>query len=165
MSWNFYRKILNVLLQNLMRMEHFQICILKLLKKLISRKLMERLNWNFVCSLFSKSYIHSIKIMKVWQRDRNCMDSCWVSTVDVTESPIASGARGLWQQQWCDSLHCHEEWWDSVPQSVVVLDKCGATGTCSSRQCLPSSLQIQCGAVLPHQCHMPQWTSPSQHIV
>ena len=32
MSWNFYRKILNVLLQNLMRMEHFEIYILKLIK-------------------------------------------------------------------------------------------------------------------------------------
>ena len=28
---NFYRKISNVLLQNLMRMEHFEICTLKLI--------------------------------------------------------------------------------------------------------------------------------------
>ena len=28
-------------------------------------------------------------------RDRNCMDSYRVSTVDVPESPNASGARGL----------------------------------------------------------------------
>ena len=32
MSWNFYREILNILLQNLMRMEHFEICVLKLIK-------------------------------------------------------------------------------------------------------------------------------------
>ena len=31
MPWNFYRKILNVLLQNLMRMEHFEICTFKLI--------------------------------------------------------------------------------------------------------------------------------------
>ena len=34
-SRNLHRKVLNVLFQNLMRMEHFEICILKL----ISRKL------------------------------------------------------------------------------------------------------------------------------
>ena len=32
MSWNFKREIFNVLLQNLMHMEHFEICILKLIK-------------------------------------------------------------------------------------------------------------------------------------
>ena len=31
MFWNFYRKMLNVLLQNLMPIEHFEICILKLI--------------------------------------------------------------------------------------------------------------------------------------
>ena len=31
----------------------------------------------------------------------------------------ASGARGPWQLQPCDSLHCHEEWWDSVTSSVA----------------------------------------------
>ena len=41
-----------------------------------------------------------------------------VSTVDVPESSFASGARGPWER--CDSLHCHEEWWGSVPPSVVV---------------------------------------------
>ena len=40
-----------------------------------------------------------------------------VSTVDVPESPIASSTRGPWQQQ-CDYLHCHEEWWSSVPPST-----------------------------------------------
>ena len=47
------------------------------------------------------------------------MDSHRVSTVDVPESPIASGVRGPWQQR-CDSLHCHEECWGSVPPSVFV---------------------------------------------
>ena len=37
------------------------------------------------------------------------MDSYRVCTVDVLESPIASGARGPWQQR-CGALHCHEEW-------------------------------------------------------
>ena len=41
-----------------------------------------------------------------------------VSKVDVPESPIASVVRGLWLQQRCDSLHCHEEWWASVPPSA-----------------------------------------------
>ena len=44
MSLNYYRKMLNVLLQNLMLMGHFEICILKLIKKLIFRKLMDQLN-------------------------------------------------------------------------------------------------------------------------
>ena len=55
--------MLNVLLQNLMRIEHFEICILKLIKKLISRKLADQLNGNYVCSLFAKC----IKIMKIWK--------------------------------------------------------------------------------------------------
>ena len=50
MSSNSYRKILNVLLQNLMRMKHFEIFILKLIKKLMSRKLINQLNYNFVFS-------------------------------------------------------------------------------------------------------------------
>ena len=56
-----------------------------------------------------------------WRRDHNSKDSFQVSTVDVPESPIASGARGPWQQQQrCDSLHCYEEWWGSVPTSVII---------------------------------------------
>ena len=39
----------------------------------------------------------------------------WVQ-MDVPESSISSGARGPWQQQRCDSLHCHEEWWGFVLQ-------------------------------------------------
>ena len=57
----------------------------------------------------------------------------------------------------------------SVPPSVVVfswaLDEGGAAGTCSSRQLLPLALEVQLGAILPYQCHTPQWTSSSQHIV
>ena len=34
-----------------------------------------------------------------------------------------SGTRGPWQQR-CDSLHCHEEWWGSVPPSVIFLSPC-----------------------------------------
>ena len=67
MSKNFYRKMLNVLLQNVMRMEHFEIYILKLIKKLISRKLIDQLNSNFVCSPFLKSWLCSIKIIRFWQ--------------------------------------------------------------------------------------------------
>ena len=67
MFWNFYRNFFNVLLENLMHMEHFEIYILKLIKKLISRKLMDQLNWNFVCFLFSKPDILSIKSIKFWQ--------------------------------------------------------------------------------------------------
>ena len=37
--------------------------------------------------------------------------------MDVPESSISSGARGPWQQQWWDSLHCLEEWWGSVPRT------------------------------------------------
>ena len=39
---------------------------LKLIK-IFSLKLMDQLNWNFVCYLFSKSNIYSIKIIKFWQ--------------------------------------------------------------------------------------------------
>ena len=57
-------------------------------------------------------------VISLWRR-YNCMDSYWASTVDVSESPIASGTRGLWQQRY-DTLHYHEEWWGSVSTSVVV---------------------------------------------
>ena len=33
--------------------------------------------------------------------------------------PLPAFARGLWQQQQCDFLHCHEELWGSVPPCVV----------------------------------------------
>ena len=57
-------------------------------------------------------------VLSLWWRDHNHTDSYRVSKVDVQESPIASGARVPWQQQRCDSLHCHEEWWGSLPQSA-----------------------------------------------
>ena len=59
-------------------------------------------------------------VHSLWRRNCNRMDSYRVSKVDVPESAIASGARGPWQQQRCDSLHYHEGWWGSVPPSVVV---------------------------------------------
>ena len=58
-------------------------------------------------------------VLLLWRRDRNRMDSYRLRTVDVSESPIASAARRPWQQQ-CDSLYCYEEWWGSVPPSVMV---------------------------------------------
>ena len=83
----------------------------------------------------------------LWWRDGNRMDSYRVSTVDAPESPISSGARTPWQVQQCNSLLCHEEWWDSVPPSVVIfswaLDVGGAAGTYSSGQLLPSALEVQ----------------------
>ena len=60
-------------------------------------------------------------VLSLWRSDRNRMDSYRLSMLDVPEYPIASGTKGPWQQQRCDSLHCYEEWWDSVPPSVVVL--------------------------------------------
>ena len=91
-------------------------------------------------------------VLSLWRRDRNHMDSYQVSTVDVVESPISSSTRGPWRQQRCDALHCHEEWWTSVPPSVFafswVLDEGGDAGMCSSRQCLTSALEVQRGAVL-----------------
>ena len=33
-------------------------------------------------------------VLSLWRRDHNHMDSYWLSTVDVPQSPIASGARG-----------------------------------------------------------------------
>ena len=86
-------------------------------------------------------------VLSHWRRDTR-IDSYLVRTVDVPESPIASGARGPRLQQRCHSLHCHEGKWGSVPPRVLffwVLDVDGA-------------------AVLPHQCHTQQWTLPSQHI-
>ena len=108
-------------------------------------------------------------ILSLWGRDHNCMYSYRVSTVDVPQFSFASDARAPWQQPRCDYLDCHEEWWGSVPRTVVVfswaLDEGGAPGTCSSRKHLPSVLEVQRGAVLSHQCHTPQWTSPSRNTV
>ena len=55
----------------------------------------------------------------VFGEEVNRMESYQVSKVDVPESPTVNGAWGPWQQR-CDSLHCHEEWWSSLPPSVVV---------------------------------------------
>ena len=59
-------------------------------------------------------------VLSLWRRNRNRMDTYRVNAVNVPESLIVSGARSPWQQQRCDSLHCHEEWWGSVPSYVVV---------------------------------------------
>ena len=48
----FLQKIFDSFTPNLIPMEHFEIYILKLIKKLISRKLADQSNWNFVCCLF-----------------------------------------------------------------------------------------------------------------
>ena len=61
-------------------------------------------------------------VLSLWRRYYTPMDSCRVSTVNVQESPIVSGTRGLLQQR-CDSLHCLEKWWGSVPPSVVVFSQ------------------------------------------
>ena len=44
---------LNILLQNLMRMEYFEIYLLKLILKLITGKIIDRLNLNFAFSLMA----------------------------------------------------------------------------------------------------------------
>ena len=54
--WNFYRKCLNILLRNLMRMDHFEIYILKLFKKLLSRKLIKQLNSFNIITLFQSNF-------------------------------------------------------------------------------------------------------------
>ena len=41
-----------------------------------------------------------------------------VSTVDVPESPIASGARGQWLQQRCESFHYYGGCWGSLPPTA-----------------------------------------------
>ena len=66
---------------------------------------------------------HRKNFLTLWDLQDNWWWWWWryrVSTVDVPESPIASGARGPWQQQRCDSLHCYEEWVGSAPPSVIV---------------------------------------------
>ena len=68
MSWNFYRKILNVLHQNLMRMEHFEIYILKLIKKINMFECNRSIEMiYYVLSLSLWSRIHSRNIIKLLQ--------------------------------------------------------------------------------------------------
>ena len=54
MQLKLVQKFLNILLQKLMRMGHFKICrsILKFIKKLIPRKLLDQLKLNFAFCLF-----------------------------------------------------------------------------------------------------------------
>ena len=59
------QKIFECFNQNLMSMEHFETLILKLIKKLISRKLMDQLHWNFVRFLFLWCRIRNVKIKLV----------------------------------------------------------------------------------------------------
>ena len=86
------------------------------------------------CGLYSKSVVFNRGYSKIFQEvykiflffNENCnvlpliIYSYRVSTVDVPESPIATDTRGQWQQQSCDTMHWNEEWWGSVPLSVVV---------------------------------------------
>ena len=60
-----------------------------------------------------------VVVLSLWRSDHNRMNAYQVSIVDVPESPIVSCARGPWQQQRCDSLHCFEEWWGSLPPSAL----------------------------------------------
>jgi len=71
--------------------------------------------------------------------------------VVVPVSPITSGEGDPWQHWQYEPLHFHEGWWDSLPTSAVafswVLDEDDYGGNCSSRQCLLSVFEGQCGAV------------------
>ena len=108
-----------------------------------------------------------------WRRDRKHMDSCEVSTVDVPESPIASGTRGVWQQQLCDPWHYHEEWRDYVPPSIHVFSSVHGIMISSAKwknHCGgPGTTQHPCyGAVsTEHQQRWTRWwcTMPSKHLV
>ena len=66
------------------------------------------------------------------------------------------------------SLHCHEESWGSLAPRVVVfswaLADGGTAGTCINRQRLPSALELQRVALLPHHHYTTQCASPSHHI-
>ena len=108
-------------------------------------------------------------VLSLWQRYRNCLDSYRASTVVVPESPITllrllsmtTAAVWLLALSWM-TWFCTT---DCPSRFLLMLDEGGAAETCSNRLRLLSALEIQHGAVLPHQCHVPQWTSPSQHIV
>ena len=93
------------------------------------------------------------------------MDSYWMSTVNVPESANASGAEvcnscsgvtpcivmkndGVLYHQ---VLSFSPEHW-----TKVVLQEHAAVG-----RGLSSVLEVQHGAVPPHQCHTPQWSPPS----
>ena len=78
------------------------------------------------------------------RRDRNRKDSYRVSTVDVPQSPIASGARGLWHQKRCDSLHCHKEWWGSIPPIVVFSPERWKKGVLQERALVGSVYHLLC---------------------
>ena len=102
MSWKFYRKILNVVLQNLIRTNHFEICLS--IKILIFRKLIDEFNWNSVCFRFSESIICSVKIAKFWQ-------SMWQFQITTLFSPVSFNnlIKGLWyvEKDYINRKHAH----------------------------------------------------------
>ena len=64
MSWNLHIKIFSISLPNLMRMEYFEVCPLKLIK-LIYQKRLDKLKWKFSCFLFRISWLSSTKNHKI----------------------------------------------------------------------------------------------------
>ena len=85
------RILMMMMRKNLMRMEHFDICILKLYKKLIS----QTDSTEILCTLFSKSRIYSIKIIKFWKLIWQFQNSAYSvhesmggSPGDVNEEPV-----------------------------------------------------------------------------
>ena len=67
MSWNFYRKYLNVLLQNLMRMEDFEICVFKVDLKNNIWETTGPIMLKFCMLSICKIRIRSVKIIKFWK--------------------------------------------------------------------------------------------------
>ena len=77
--------MLNISLQNLNRIEHFEIYIFKLIDKLKSRKLMYQLNSNSVSFLFPKSIIRCTKNHKGVKGDWDFRISDLVKNPDGTD--------------------------------------------------------------------------------
>ena len=95
------------------------------------------------------------------------MDLYRMSTVDVPEFPIASGARGPWQQQRCDSLHCHDEWWSSVPPSIAIcFTQSLKTLFCTTTSCHYDLIQKRCSTfvnMVVGRSHYPYESQRSTH--
>ena len=85
-TWYFHRNFLKILPQNLMRMEKFEICILKL-KGLISRKLLDQLKSCRLC-MYSSGFRA--------RQQRRSLAPVWMMIIDVNDGQMIFGdLRGL----------------------------------------------------------------------
>ena len=99
-------------------------------------------------------------VLWLWRRDRNCMNSYRVRTVDVPQPPIAGGVILCTVMKNNGVLYHEVSWFSPEHWKKVVLQEPAVVGRV---YCLPWRYSVV--QYYPINVNTPQWTSASQHIV